>query len=299
MQSNKKIKLTSSVECRGLKIPLYNRIINLGLFSFNKTSLLIDRLNPLTREWDKVNILINDVNYLTFLKRLTNSDKKEIVECLNDFNGDLKFKKSFSKKLELLDNSNIPWGDIRFHSLTVYVAVRLLKPSIMVETGVASGKSTTMILLALEHNRRGRLVSIDLPNRTGMTLADGGKTHTDRLQVGWLVPNYLKKHWQLNLGDSKILLPEIIKKFAGIDIFLHDSLHTYKHVKFELETVWPKLKKKSLILCDNIDLGAGKAFDEFLSQQCLTGYAYRDFGGVRIIKKGVNCKKLGVDQEIN
>ena len=31
----------------------------------------------------------------------------------------------------------------------------------MIETGVCNGKSTSMILLAMEHNKCGKLISID------------------------------------------------------------------------------------------------------------------------------------------
>jgi hypothetical protein len=81
----------------------------------------------------------------------------------------------------------------------------------MIETGVASGKSTAMILLAMHHNRQGKLISIDLPNQSQKVLPDGVKTHTGNRQTGWLVPKYLRKRWQLHLGDSRELLPKLVK----------------------------------------------------------------------------------------
>lgn len=275
-------KSTISVRCRGLNIPLYNRIINLGLFSYKRISLLVDKLDSKEREWNKIKILINDPDYITFLKKITCVRDEKIISYLNNFYEDKKFKSSFSKKLEILDKTNTPWGDIRFHSLTLYVAVRSLRPKVIIETGVASGKSSAMILLALEHNNKGQLISIDLPNKPGESLPDGAKTHTGDYDVGWLIPDYLKKRWQLHLGDAKKLLPKILKAISGVDIFLHDSLHTYKHVQFELKKIFPKMRKKGLILCDNIDLGAGRAFNDFLDKKNLVGYAYRDFGGARI-----------------
>ena len=222
-----------SVSCRGIKIPLYNRIVNFGLFSFENTSNLIDKLNPENREWEKVKVLVQDYNYLNFLKRITEVKEKDIVGYLNDFYKDDKFKKQFSEKLRILERTKGDWGDVRFHSLSLYVVVRARKPKIIIETGVASGKSTAIILLALEHNKKGRLISIDLPNPKGKVLEDGAKTSTYKYKTGWLVPQYLRKRWNLKIGDSVKVLPKVIKNLKKIDIFFHDSLHTYSHVKKE------------------------------------------------------------------
>lgn len=273
------------VNVGGVDVPRYDRIINLGLDSYEKTASLIDRLEckSYEKEWEKVKILINEFNYLIFLSKLLQNTKYEIINYLYEFYEDETFRTEFSQKLDEFDRvNNLYKGDVRFHSLTLYVLVRAFKPNIMVETGVAFGKSSSLILCAMEHNQKGKLVSIDLPNEPGKILPDGAKTHTGNYDVGWLVPDYLRKRWTLCFGDSKELLPKILTNIGEVGIFLHDSLHTYEHVKFELNTILPKLGKRSLILCDNIDLGAGEAFNDFLSENNLVGYAYRDFGGVRV-----------------
>lgn len=272
------------VKIGGLEVPLYNRIVNLG-YSFEKTASLIDQLRCQNheKEWEKVKILINDFNYINFLAMLSQTTDHEIVNLLNEFYNDEKFRAEFSQKMNGFEMENNPYGgDVRFHSLTLYVLVRVLKPEIMIETGVANGKSSSLILCAMEHNQKGRLISIDLPNKPGKILLDGGKTNTGNHNVGWLVPDYLKKRWDLLIGDSKEVLPKLLININKVDIFLHDSLHTYEHVQFELNTILPKLRRKSLILCDNIDLGVGRAFNEFLNENNLIGYAYRDFGGAAL-----------------
>jgi predicted O-methyltransferase YrrM len=45
----------------------------------------------------------------------------------------------------------------------IYALVRSLKPSIVVETGVAGGMSSCYILKGLRDNNKGELFSIDLP----------------------------------------------------------------------------------------------------------------------------------------
>jgi predicted O-methyltransferase YrrM len=47
---------------------------------------------------------------------------------------------------------------------SIYVIIRVLKPNIIVETGVANGASSFYILLALKRNKKSHLFSIDFPN---------------------------------------------------------------------------------------------------------------------------------------
>jgi hypothetical protein len=50
--------------------------------------------------------------------------------------------------------------------LTQYAAIRALKPSCVVETGIANGVSSSYFLLALRKNGKGKLRSIDLADST-------------------------------------------------------------------------------------------------------------------------------------
>ena len=70
----------------------------------------------------------------------------------------IKNLKNFSEKLNKLDNSKGErHDDLRFHAITLYLVVRHIKPNLFIETGVASGKSSALILLALHHNKKGKL----------------------------------------------------------------------------------------------------------------------------------------------
>lgn len=143
--------------------------------------------------------------------------------------------------------------------LIQYLLVRLSKPETVVETGVAAGYSSATILQALEDNNFGQLYSIDLPP-TGQRLSDG---HIYSLpagkQLGWAVPETLHHRWHLILGDSREKLPNLLQKLGKIDIFIHDSLHTERHMMFEYETAWPFIKQGGLLLSDDI----GVSFIQF------------------------------------
>jgi len=66
-------------------------------------------------------------------------------------------------------------------------------------------------------------------------------------------------------------------------MFMHDSLHTYDHALQEFQSVLPYMNKEvSVLMCDNMETGAGQAFSEILGTLGKTGYCYRNFAGVRL-----------------
>ncbi len=147
----------------------------------------------------------------------------------------------------------------------LYALVRLLRPERIVEVGVSSGVSSAHFLAALRRNHRGRLYSIDLPTvQRGPTLRRGESTvavppgHSS----GWVVPEYLRDRWELRLGPSQELLPPLAKELGGIDLFLHDDLHTPAHLTFELETIRNRLRPGAVVLADNTTW-TGDAFPRF------------------------------------
>jgi len=159
---------------------------------------------------------------------------------------------------------------------TLYIVCRIHKPEIVVETGVADGFSAAFILQALETNKKGHLYSIDLPNQAGQILRDGKAT-------GWLVPDILKKRWTLIFGSSKEELPQLLVRLRKIDIFFHDSEHTYGNMMFEFNTVRDYLDKKGLVISD--DITDSDAFDTFCREA--------QFSLLRLFKTGIarrnNC----------
>ncbi|MEM1568444.1 MAG: class I SAM-dependent methyltransferase [Thermofilaceae archaeon] len=127
------------------------------------------------------------------------------------------------------DSISPPSGEMPLsldEALSLYILIKAIKPKVVVETGVSAGRSSGFILQALHENGEGYLYSIDPdPN------------------VGWAIPNYLRYRHKLFIGTSKDILPKLVQELQMIDIFLHDSLHTYDNMIFEYKTVWPALKK--------------------------------------------------------
>ena len=146
-----------------------------------------------------------------------------------------------------------------FRAPTLYVLCRILKPEVLVETGVAQGFSSAFILYALEVNKKGRLYSIDLPNQPGQEI--GNKT-------GWLIPDSFRKRWELILGPSKEYLPVLLKKLNRIDFFYHDSDHSYENMVFEFDCAWHYLRREGQLLAD--DITDSLAFDELVRNKNCT-----------------------------
>jgi len=98
-----------------------------------------------------------------------------------------------------------------------------------VETGVANGVSSTHMLLALHKNRQGTLHSIEIGDSTYLP---AGR------EPGWVVPDWLRGRWKFHLGDARQILPQLARELPSLDLFTHDSLHTYEHMKFELNKLF-------------------------------------------------------------
>lgn len=138
--------------------------------------------------------------------------------------------------------------------MLLYLLTRTLHPEIVVETGVAKGISSSFILKGLDQNNRGKLYSIDLHCREGVAVP------LDR-KLGWAIPEELKFKWSLILGESTKVLPKLLRDIGNVDIFFHDSRHTYKNMISEYNIVWPYLRAGGLLLSD--DATSNDAFLDF------------------------------------
>ena len=170
--------------------------------------------------------------------------------------------------VETLDSRLLPYSNVQTGSMMsplrgpiLYVMMRIIQPKIIVETGVASGASTSFLLKALQQNNSGHLHSIDLPaspeNDPDVRLPKNKKP-------GWLVDDELKNRWTYHEGRSSDLLKPLLDKLGFIDVFIHDSLHTYENMKFEYDTAWPYIRKGGFLASDDIKWNL--AFSELINK---------------------------------
>lgn len=151
----------------------------------------------------------------------------------------------------------------------LYPICRWLRPDVVVETGVAEGVSTAFCLQALHDNDKGHLYSIDLPNARYSARRLGDELRVDNTlptgeTTGHFVPNDLQNRWTLILGDATTELPALLKKLGTIDLFHHDSAHTYEQMTFEFETAWRNLRSGGVLASDDVDWNS--AFGDFGSK---------------------------------
>lgn len=185
--------------------------------------------------------------------------------------------------------------NIRFFSLLgkiggysqemLYRLIRFYKPTIVIETGVYRGISSSFILQALEDNGKGSLYSIDLP--MAKYVDERGNLDYSPLSqgeiTGFCVPDKLKKRWSLILGDSKTELPLLLEKVKSVDMFYHDSEHTYNTMMREYETVFPYLNKNSILSSD--DVSWNNAFKDFCHSHRLEYFMVKNKFGYANVKR--------------
>lgn len=216
--------------------------------------------------------ILRNVFFEKYANEKENSLKKT-VELYKKIGKDFNPKDSDSyKKLQ---------NHLELKSQLLYFLVRKLRPKIVVETGVAAGESTGYILKAMHDNGFGKLYSIDLPFQ--WYIYGDHKLHLDSLPAGkmpgYLVPENIKKNWQLILGNTYDRLPSLLSSLGKIDIFLHDSEHSDKAMMFEYKTSWPYIRNGGFLLSD--DVSYTKAFNKFSKDKRLKSIIFKDLGVIR------------------
>jgi predicted O-methyltransferase YrrM len=159
-------------------------------------------------------------------------------------------------KLELTEKSSAP-REQYFDSVfdlgmsmgrLLYLACRTSEPTYILETGVAAGMSSTLILSALEKNNKGHLISLDISS-----------------QVGELIPDLLRNRWTLKvlpLKRQEVFFRKYVSGIDGVKIFLHDSDHSDYWQKFEFDSVFSILEDCSIFLFDDVSLSLLKHVKE-------------------------------------
>lgn len=129
----------------------------------------------------------------------------------------------------------------------IWCLIRHLKPHHVVETGVAHGVTSRLILEALNRNETGHLWSIDLPPIE----------RAWREQVGVAVGSGFPDRWSYLKGSSRRRLPQLLSQVGEIDLFVHDSMHSERNVRFELDRAWAALKPGGALVIDDVDANWG------------------------------------------
>jgi Methyltransferase domain len=164
------------------------------------------------------------------------------------------------------------WSDCdRAQAQAIWCIVAHTRPAVVVETGVAHGVTSRVILEGLERNARGHLWSVDLP-------AVDPTLHSE---IGIAVPTRLRSRWTYVEGTSRERLRPLLAGIGQLDLFVHDSLHTSRNLRFELDAAWPVVRPGGVVVVDDIDHNLG--FLTFVGQACPQAW----FASTKVIGKGL------------
>jgi len=130
----------------------------------------------------------------------------------------------------------------------LYSLVRGLAAKSVIETGVAYGWSSLAILLALNENSVGKLMSSNLhyPRFDG-----------DERFVGYAVPEFLKPMWTIVGKQDSEAIPEILRMMPEYDLVHYDSAKSYEGRMFAYPLLWNSLRVGGLFISDDIDDNLG------------------------------------------
>ncbi|MGI8608093.1 MAG: class I SAM-dependent methyltransferase [Candidatus Dormibacteria bacterium] len=128
---------------------------------------------------------------------------------------------------------------LREAALMLYCMARSKRPQVVVETGVAMGYSTSVLLAALSRNGSGDLYSTDVS-------ADVGQVLSEQEQAGW-------HFWLLDRSNPAASLAGYLAKLGQIDLFLHDSMHTYEWQALECRLALAKMRTGAILASDDVD----------------------------------------------
>jgi len=127
--------------------------------------------------------------------------------------------------------------------------VRSVRPDRMLETGIADGASTRVVLDAMEANDRGALFGVDIDRNVGRLARESSGAHRWKLTV-------LPKR-----GRARALRA-LLRSVGPLDAFLHDSDHSYPWQLFEYREAWRVLAPGGWLLSD--DANASYALMDFV-----------------------------------
>jgi predicted O-methyltransferase YrrM len=136
---------------------------------------------------------------------------------------------------------------------TLYGLTRWFRPTVIVESGGYIGMSSAFILKALADEKltTAKLYSIEL---------------SEDCEQGVLVPDELR-----SASGGFIPIRGKVEDFlksnelpSSIDMFLHDSSHSYRHMLWEFRQFWPRLRDGGLLVSHDVQMNA--AFPEFVAR---------------------------------
>lgn len=231
MPSRIRRRIATSPIARGAALPLRTMIV-----ARYDAHLIGRSVDWLVRDRETTNFTynldsLNRDQLRWFVSAVTGAEIGQIRDWMRELEEDRQLADELTRRLSSNPRHRICAKEPRWaRRLGWYSIVRAVQPDNVVETGTHLGLGSCAIAAALLRNGHGRLTTIDVDPDAGYLIGEPWSSVIDR-----------------RTGDSVALLAEL----RNVDMFLHDSLHTYDHETSELAAIEPNLSADALVLSDN------------------------------------------------
>ena len=225
-----------------LKKILIIRRIKDGLYAtkyFNKKYFEILRWVINSKEDTNYTYDLTDQNLKELYKLLEsifNINYSQIEKYSNELLNNETLKTYLSTKIKSSNFKNFADKEIKYsRRIGWYIIARIIKPKLIIETGVDKGMGSVILAEAIIKNKlegyKGEYLGTDI-----------------NPDAGYLFDDIYSENGKILYGDSIESLKTIDKK---IDLFINDSDHSSIYEGKEYKTILNKLSANSVILGDN------------------------------------------------
>ena len=209
------------------------RLLNIWRFNLSNFLLSLRWLFSIS-EFTNYNYDLTKVskdNLISFISYITGNKHDVTKQYFDEIENDIKFLSYLDLRISLLKRKNeLPRKILFARRLGWYALVRILKPEVVVETGTDKGLGTLVIARALKRNGSGVIYTLDKDPFAGALIDE--------------------EYWE----NIKILRGDSLQNLTTIkdvDIFIHDSDHSFDHETAEYESIAQNLTSKAIVLSDN------------------------------------------------
>lgn len=179
----------------------------------------------------------NNRRYLaSLLADVTGTSCESVLGYFAELENDAALRTHIAEVTAKSDLVAVADKEVRFgRRIGWYALVRILRPSVVIETGVDKGLGACVLAAALRKNQEdgfpGRYYGTDI-----------------NPEAGYLFSGVYTQLGEILYGDSI----DSLKRFEGmIDLFINDSDHSADYEAEEYETIAAKLSARAFVLGDN------------------------------------------------
>ncbi len=188
------------------------------------------------------NLTDENLKYMAcMLAVVLDKDYQTIAGYLREANEDQTLKTHIAEQIKRSALRKFADSEVRFaRRLGWYAFVRVMKPKVVIETGVDKGLGAVLLCAALLKNKAeghpGRYYGTDI-----------------NPEAGYLLAGQYRETGEILYGDS---IGSLSALTTTIDLFINDSDHSAEYEYREYQTIRHLLTEQSIILGDNSEVSS-------------------------------------------